>query len=203
MNIAIDHSGFTVTQPARPTTRSLGFGADYANGVGRQVRTCQVSRAFVFTDIVASTELAEQLGDRHFAALLQRHNAVVAELAARHGASDSQFLGDGYLVVLPHARAALGFAPALQAAIGALRERAGLPLRIRIGINAGSVHLAGGEYVGRNVILARRLCEHARADEILVSARLRGDEPTFGAVRDRRFKGILGSEAACTLAWTA
>jgi class 3 adenylate cyclase len=176
MNPAIDHTGFTVSQTAP-------------------------FHAFVFTDIVGSTELVEQLGDRRFAALLERHNAVVSELAADHGGRQAHFLGDGFLVVLPHGRAALAFAAALQAAIATLRERLELPLRVRIGINAGTAQVAGDALVGRNVILARRLCEQARADEILVSARLCEDGGTFGAVHVRRFKGMLGSEAACTLSW--
>jgi len=200
MYTAIDHPAPSVARPS--ARRAVPAPATHAGLAPRAVAAAvQISRAFVFTDIVASTELAEQLGDRRFAALLERHNAVVAEVAARHGGRDIRFLGDGFLVVLPHGRAALTFAAALQLGIAALRERLGLPLRVRIGINAGTALAAGDTLVGRNVILARRLCEHARADEILVSARLCEAGGTFGAVRQRRFKGLLGPEPTCTLAW--
>lgn len=188
MSLTIDHSTLGVSHSV-PAPRATAPAA-------------QVSRAFVFTDIVGSTELADRLGDRRFAAFVDRHNTEVETAAAAFGARAAQFLGDGYLIVFPHARAALDFAADLQRRMAALRGRLGLPVRIRIGINAGSAHITGSTFVGRNVIMARRLCEHARADEILVSARLCQEAGTFGAIRRRWLKGLSEPEPACALTWT-
>ena len=164
-----------------------------------------VSRGFVFTDLVSSTALAEELGDRDFAALLGTHNEAVRAAAEAHGLRDASFLGDGFLLVLPNARAALDCASAVQQAIVDLRRRHRLPLRIRIGVNAGSAVLADGEYVGRNVILARRLCEEAGPDEILVAEHVRPaagpSGSRMGPPTIRRFKGIATGEHASALEW--
>ena len=163
------------------------------------------TRGFLFTDIVGSTEIAEQLGDRAFAAFLDAHNALVREQAHRHGAHEILFLGDGFLIVLPDACAALDCAAAIQREAARTRDGFAVPLRLRLGVNAGPAERRGNTFVGRNVILARRLCEQARPDEVLVAGRLLDFAGTLaerlGAARPRRFKGLNGIEAACALDW--
>lgn len=163
------------------------------------------TRGFLFTDIVGSTEIAERLGDTAFAAFLDAHNALVREQARRHGALELVFLGDGFLVVLPDARAALNCAAAIQREVVRLRPALQTPLCLRLGVNAGAAHRQGNTFVGRNVILARRLCEQARPDEVLVAGRLLDLAGTLaerlGAARPRRFKGLAGLEPACALDW--
>jgi adenylate cyclase len=164
-----------------------------------------VSRGFVFTDLVGSTALAEELGDRRFAALLAAHNAAVREAADPHGVRSACFLGDGFMLVLPNARAALDCARDVQRAIERLRGECRLPLQVRIGVNAGTAVLADGEYVGRNVILARRLCEEAAPGEVLVAEHVRAaaghSAERMGPPTVRRFKGIAAVEPACALDW--
>lgn len=163
------------------------------------------TRGFLFTDIVGSTEIAERLGDRAFAAFLDAHNALVRRQAQLHGAHEILFLGDGFLIVLADGRAALDCAAAIQREAVRLRDGLGEPLRLRLGVNAGPAERRGNTFVGRNVILARRLCEQAGPDEILVAGRLHDFAGTLaerlGAARPRRFKGLAGTEPACALDW--
>ena len=163
------------------------------------------SRGFLFTDIVGSTALAERLGDRAFATFLDAHNALIRAQARRHGALEILFLGDGFLIVLPDARAALDCAAAIQREAERARTGREIPFRLRLGVNAGTAERQGNTFVGRNVILARRLCEQARPDEVLVAGRLLDFAGTLaerlGAARPRRFKGLTGTEPACALDW--
>lgn len=158
-------------------------------------------RAFVFTDLVDSTGLLERLGDRRFALLMGEHNRLVRRVLHRHGGSEGVFLGDGFMITFASAADALEFAQALR-----LQARRALPpeARLRIGLHAGTAVRADGTWIGRDVVIARRLCDQAGADEILVSAQLRA-LVSPAAVRyedDRRLalKGLPGLHPACPLA---
>src|SRR3954466_3584578 len=72
------------------------------------------TRAFAFTDIVASSELADRLGDRRFAELIRTHNALVRRLLPQHHGREACFLGDGFLLVFDTPADALSFGIALQ-----------------------------------------------------------------------------------------
>ena len=56
------------------------------------------------TDMVGSTALAEQLGDRKWWEILQAHNAFVRAQVDRHGGIEVKAQGDGFLVVFASAR---------------------------------------------------------------------------------------------------
>lgn len=163
------------------------------------------TRGFLFTDIVGSTEIAERLGDEAFAHFLDLHDTLVQSQARLHGALELHFLGDGFLLVFADARAALDCAAAIQRAAAAQRAADGAPLFLRLGVNAGPAQRRGNTFVGRNVILARRLCDQAEPDEVLVSERLRELAGTiadrFGTSLPRQLKGLTGTEPACALRW--
>src|SRR3954451_13853560 len=74
-------------------------------------------RAFAFTDLTGSSELADRLGDRRFAALIRAHNAIVRGLVERHHGREAGFLGDGFLLTFAEAADAVAFAVALQRAM--------------------------------------------------------------------------------------
>ena len=147
-------------------------------------------RAFAFTDVVGSSELADRLGDRRFAELIRRHNALVRRLLAFHHGREAGFLGDGFLTSFDRPADAVAFGLALQRA--ARRE---LPAaRLRIGVHAGTAEPVGRTWIGRDVVVARRLCELAEAGEVLVSGRVRELSPRgvarFTARRRLALKGL-------------
>src|SRR5690348_528147 len=74
-------------------------------------------RAFAFTDLAGSSELADRLGDRRFAALIRAHNAIVRRVAEHHHGREAGFLGDGFLLTFGESADALAFAVALQRAV--------------------------------------------------------------------------------------
>jgi adenylate cyclase len=158
-------------------------------------------RAFAFCDIVGSTELAERLGDRRFAALITEHNQIVRSALGSSG-SEAHFLGDGFMVSFDDGAAALDWAIAVQRQVGAR-----LPgVRVRIGLHTGVAARVDGSWLGRDVIVARRLCERAGAGEVLVSERLRAlvaapARAAFGGIREVALKGWPAPQRACTVAW--
>jgi adenylate cyclase len=134
-------------------------------------------RAFAFTDLAGSSELADRLGDRRFAALIRAHNDIVRRLAERHHGREAGFLGDGFLITFVEAADAVAFAVALQRAVAARLPQA----RLRVGIHAGSGVPEGRTFIGRDVVIARRLCEHAAPGEVLASARVQALAPRASA----------------------
>lgn len=138
-------------------------------------------RVLVFTDIEASTPLAERLGDSAWLELLRAHNALVRAEAARHGGREVKFLGDGFLLSF------LADAPALACAVGIQRAfvgwttSGGPELKVRIGVHAGDVLELDGDLYGLEVALAARVGALARGGEVLVSGAVRG--ATAGALR--------------------
>jgi adenylate cyclase len=159
--------------------------------------------AFAFSDIVDSTGLAARLGDFRFATLIREHNRRLRSLLPDEGA-EAQFLGDGFMVAFQSGQAGLDWAVGAQREVAAIAARRGVALRIRVGVHAGVAVREGGSYVGRDVIVARRLCEHAGPGEILVSERVRELAGlTGGASRAVELKGFRCSAPAWPLGWGA
>lgn len=161
-------------------------------------RTCTV----VFTDMVGSTEQLSALGEDTWLALLEDHAARVHDSVIRNGGSVLKFLGDGWMVVFTDPRHAVAFAVELQRA--AAGSQADVPLRLRIGIHAGTAREIAGDLVGRDVILASRIMRAAGAGEILVSSTVRRAmdpaESRLDAARELDFRD-LGAEHVSAVRW--
>jgi len=130
---------------------------------GRSVLT-----TLVFTDIVGSTPLAEELGDRRWRELLRRHNEIFRPALREHGGREVDTAGDGVFARFDSPGAAIRWAAAVQ---DAMRE---LGIEIRAGIHIGEAELLQGKLSGVNVHAAARTMAVAAGGEILVT----------GAVRD-------------------
>jgi class 3 adenylate cyclase len=122
------------------------------------------------TDMVGSTELAEQLGDTRWWEILQAHNALVRAQVENHGGIEVKAQGDGFLVVFASARQAILAAVAIQQA--AARHSAENPpqrIELRIGLHTGETVESDGDVFGQNVILAVRIADAAAPGDVLVS----------------------------------
>ena len=58
----------------------------------------RVLATILFTDVVASTETAANLGDRRWRELLASHHDVIRAEIERHGGKEINTTGDGFLV---------------------------------------------------------------------------------------------------------
>ena len=118
----------------------------------------------LFTDIVASTDHARQVGDRRWAALLDSHDRQARQLVGELQGRLVKSTGDGILALFDRP------GRAIRAATG-LRDRLrGDGVEIRAGIHTGEVQLRGDDVGGIAVHIAARVMATARPGEVLVSS---------------------------------
>jgi class 3 adenylate cyclase/pimeloyl-ACP methyl ester carboxylesterase len=123
----------------------------------------------LFTDIEGSTTLTQHLGDAKAQDLLRSHNTIVRDALKACGGSEIKHTGDGIMASFVSVSGALGCAIAIQRAVAALvREDPEMPLRVRIGLNAGEPVAENQDLFGTAVQLAARICAHAEPGQILV-----------------------------------
>ena len=130
----------------------------------------------LFTDLTASTALTQRLGDAKAQELVRAHNAIVREALAAHGGSEIKHTGDGIMASFPTASGALECAIAIQRGVAAHSpppvgegSGEGSDLAVHIGLNAGEPVAEESDLFGTSVQLARRICDHAEAGQILTS----------------------------------
>lgn len=121
--------------------------------------------AVLFTDVVASTELFDREGDTQAHEMLRRHFALLHTAVDEHGGRVVKNLGDGLMVVFDAAGPAAECALAMQRAVDACAD----PLELRVGIASGEAVCDEGDYFGRPVIVAKRLCDVARPGDIVLA----------------------------------
>jgi len=118
----------------------------------------------LFTDIVNSTTLAAEMGDRRWRDVLDQHHALVRRELERFGGREVSTTGDGFFAVFDRpvsaVRCALTAAEAVRTA----------GVRIRAGVHFGEVEVRGSDLGGLAVHIAARIAATAGESEILVSS---------------------------------
>ena len=144
----------------------------------------------LFTDIVGSTEIASELGDARWRALVQRHHAVVRAELKRFGGKELDTAGDGFFARFDRPADAIRCACAISDGV---RE---LGLEIRAGLHVGEVELLEGKVGGYAVNVGARVMGAGKAGEVLVSSTLRdavaGSGFEFADHGVHQLKGIEG-----------
>lgn len=144
---------------------------------------------FVFTDVVGSTDLFTQHGDRYVAALGVLQDRIRSAIEGAGGVLVSTE-GDGAFGAFGSPSSAL---EALTTAIGA---GAGLdpPLQLRAGAHTGEATPIDRDYIALPVHIAARVAAAAGAQQVLVSDelanRLGGDRSGWVDLGQRVLKGI-------------
>lgn len=149
-----------------------------------------------FTDVEASTEIAERLGDRRWLELLHWHDSLIREQVSKFGGTVVKTQGDGYMLAFGAASSALDFALALQESMSSTYQ--GEPVRVRIGLNTGEVIMEGQDFYGHAVTVASRVAAQARGSETLATDLVAGlvagiDRFQFGPPREEELKGLKGT----------
>jgi class 3 adenylate cyclase len=129
----------------------------------------RVSRAFMFTDIVKSTNLVGVIGDEAWEELLGWHDQTLRSLFASNGGEVAHHTGDGFFVAFEDARSALTCAVAIQRAFTEHRRAHGFAPPVRIGVHAAKATRRGQDYSGGEVHKAARIAALAEGGEILAS----------------------------------
>jgi class 3 adenylate cyclase len=122
-----------------------------------------VLATLLFTDIVGSTDLAAELGDRRWTALLETHDEVTRRELERFEGREVHTTGDGVLAMFD------GPARAVRCALSIRDAVAPLGLRIRAGVHTSEVEMSGGDVQGLGVHVAARLTDLAGAGEVVAS----------------------------------
>ena len=105
---------------------------------GRRHRTGLVT--LLFTDMVGSTALKQQLGDRASALLFEKHHQIIRELLKRFSQGEEvETAGDSFLMIFATPSDAVQFSLLLQSRLRQLKEETGAPVQDRIGIHVGEV----------------------------------------------------------------
>jgi class 3 adenylate cyclase/tetratricopeptide (TPR) repeat protein len=128
----------------------------------------------LFTDLIGSTELLQQVGDEQGQRIFQQHHKLLSDVVTTTSGQELQWLGDGLMAAFPSTADAVRSAVAMQRA--SAQPVLGHRLDIRVGLNVGEVLTQdrGGPYFGTPLVVARRLCDRAGARQILCSSTVAG-----------------------------
>lgn len=187
----------------------LTFGKLYTTNLDAMAESVNVERpdfsgvaapdgtvTIVFTDIEASTETNERLGDRRWLDLLRWHDGVIRGIAGQLGGTVVKSQGDGYMLAFRSASQALDFCLAVQEATRAGFD--GEVVRVRIGVNAGDPIRNGDDFFGHAVTVSARVASQAHGDETLVTDLVAGlvggsERFAFGPPLQVELKGLSGT----------
>ena len=154
----------------------------------RSSRPRRVLSTVLFTDIVGSTALAEELGDARWRGLLADHHRVVRRLLRRHRGREVDTAGDGFFATFAQPADAIACALEAADAVGALG------IQVRAGIHTGEVEPMGAKVGGIAVHLGARILGIADPGQIVVSSTVRdlvsGAGFSFVDLGSRSLKGM-------------
>jgi class 3 adenylate cyclase len=144
----------------------------------------------LFTDIVGSTQIAAELGDRRWRDLVQRHHALVRRELKRSGGRELDTAGDGFFARFDRPATAIRCACAISDAV---RD---LGIEIRAGLHLGEAEVVDGKVGGIGVNVGARVMGVGEGGEVLVSSTLRdavaGSGFDFADHGVHELKGIEG-----------
>jgi class 3 adenylate cyclase/pimeloyl-ACP methyl ester carboxylesterase len=123
----------------------------------------RVLATVLFTDIVASTEKAVELGDRHWRELVERHDTAVRAVLARYRGQEVNTTGDGFVATFDGPARAVRCA---QVIADAVRQ---LGIEVRAGVHTGEIEMSGRAISGIAVNIGARIGARAGPSEVLVS----------------------------------
>jgi class 3 adenylate cyclase len=164
---------------------------EFVTGSKPVVEADRVLATVLFTDIVSSTARASGLGDRRWADLLDRHDAIVDAELGRHRGRKVHTTGDGVLATFD------GPARAIRCAMAIRDGVRHLGLQIRSGLHTGECELRGDDIGGIAVHTAARVSALAGPEEVLVSRTVvdlvAGSGLEFSDRGDHALKGVPGT----------
>jgi class 3 adenylate cyclase/tetratricopeptide (TPR) repeat protein len=124
----------------------------------------------LFTDIVGSTSMTDDLGDHGAQEIVRLHNALVRREVLRTGGSEVKTMGDGFMIAFKSVSSAIQCAVSIQRAIQQHnQENPSSEFAVRMGLNAGEAIQEEEDFFGTAVIIAARINALADGGEILVS----------------------------------
>jgi class 3 adenylate cyclase/pimeloyl-ACP methyl ester carboxylesterase len=136
---------------------------EFITGVRAAPTTNRVLSSVLFTDIVASTEVVAEVGDKRWSELLDRHNAAIRRQLNRFRGTEVNTTGDGFVATFDGPASAVTCACAIR---DATRQ---LGLEVRSGVHTGEIELCGDDISGIGVHIAARVAAAAEPSTVWVS----------------------------------
>lgn len=159
--------GSSTTLSVTQADAALARVREFLTGGAEAPAADRVLATVVFIDLVGSSELAAQIGDRRWSDIQRQFFGVAREELGRHGGREIDTAGDGYFAVFDGPGRAVRFAERVRSRM----EDFARPLRV--GIHVGECERAGEKLTGLAVNIGARVCAKAEPGEILVSGTVR------------------------------
>jgi len=141
----------------------------------------------LFTDIVDSSRLATELGDRRWRVLLARHHAIVRRALKRYQGKEIDNAGDGFFATFADQ------VDAIRCACAVSDEVRALGVEVRAGCHVGQAEVLGRKLGGVTVHVGARVMSEAAPGEVLVSSVMKDLVPASGfAFVDRGLRSLKG-----------
>ena len=166
----------------------------------------RVSRTFMFTDIVGSTNLLETIGDDAWEDVVRWHDETLRSAIESHHGEIVHSTGDGFFASFADASAAASCAVAIQRLLAEHRRLHGFAPQVRIGMHAAEATVMVGDYAGMGVHQAARVGALAGSGEIVVTCETVEGEPFPYPVSNERavaLKGIARPVRVVSIDWRA
>lgn len=187
------------TQGMEPIVQEIGA------FLGRTPRPPADDRQFstvLFTDIVASTKRAAEVGDHAWHRLLDDHDATTRSAVLAHGGRFIKSTGDGALATFDAASRAIRCARAIRDGVRTIG------LDVRVGLHAGPILVRqDGDVGGLAVNAASRVMAKAGSGELWVSGSVAGlvtdPDVTFVDRGPHELKGVPAEQQLFTVAFAA
>ena len=178
-------------QPLEAMARFLGVPLDRSY----RPRTSARPTVILFTDMEGSTATTVRVGDDRAQEIVRTHNAIIREGLDGRGGRVVKSTGDGVMAEFNSVSSAVHAAIEIQQALDAHNaENPDSSIRVRMGINAGEPVSEDDDLHGIVVSTASRICDQARAGEILVSNVVRelasGKQLAFADAGTFELKGL-------------
>jgi class 3 adenylate cyclase len=164
---------------------------EFVTGQRHRAEVDRVLTTLLFTDIVASTRLAAERGERQWRDLLDTHDAFVRRQLQRFRGQEVKATGDGFLASFD------GPARALRCAAAIVSGAHQLGLEIRAGVHTGECEVRGDDLGGIAVHAAARILSAAGAGEVVTSSTVKdlvaGSDLSFEERGEHQLAGLPGS----------
>lgn len=136
------------------------------------------AHTFLFADLVGFTALAELEGDDRALAVALELQRRTQDVLTAHGGEQVKAIGDGLMLRCSRPASAIN----LGLRLVEVMDEPGLP-PVRVGIHSGPALSNGGDWYGRTVNVAARLCTVAPPGRVLVSETTRAQAGTMCRVQ--------------------